>query len=261
MSTAVAERSSLNLGQLRDLHPELGRRQDILRANVGRFALAGYPGDSGTEARAPEELEEWARVEAHQIVDEGVGDDTTVVEVRPFMTEVDLKDAKLTRGMHAAVTALRNELVRGYDVPAIFMSHPVMASTESNRDARIVGNWMQTAAELYGLDHQMRGDPHFNRDDNAPPRRRRGDEPVDSTRTAIVGVTPPAAGVRLFGGTDYTAFDLESGLVVLRHVGREDPRENALIPAYRPDRTPDHISAALFESTTQNEAGASSPSS
>ncbi len=207
--TRTAERIGRRLPFAPDrISPDIVAQQGLLKQFENRFGLtAGILEVSDQDmqrARAS-----WT---AYTLVDEGLADDDTVVEMRLLLPEESLEvPGKISRSVDK-MAELREILADEYDVCAVPNSHPIMPTKEYEETADTDTVWRSISSELEGFSRQMR---------------------LDSAQQdlAVLAITEAAYAKNIFGGQ--VLFDGESlehnQTILLHHVGPE-PRENLLLP-------------------------------
>lgn len=193
--------------------PKIMAQQAVLREFEGRLAMAGDLMDPNDSLRDEDELEARASSTAQALVEVGVADPETTVELRPVLPGDALRDSALNTRREKVVRFLRHALAHDHDITAIPNTHPIIPSEHKASTVDPAAAWGAISAELDLFSHQLGMDRTVQR------------------RPAMLAIT----------GTPYSQAILETqagrsqhlehyGLVVLQRVGTL-PEDNILVPA------------------------------
>jgi hypothetical protein len=192
--------------------PEVLAQQRMLKKFEGRLGVVGNLIDPDEDLKDDDELEARASSTAQALVDVGVADQGTAIELRPLVPEEATVDPLLNSRRQKAVMFLRHTLAHDHDITSIATPNPpIMPSKRRDSPIDIAATWGAITSELSLLTEQVRD--RFNR------------------RPAMLAIA----------GTPYSQAVLEAqpgqrervdhyGLLVLQRVGTL-PEDNLLVPA------------------------------
>jgi hypothetical protein len=187
--------------------PEVQERQAVLKRFEDRFAVVGNLMERDLTAQEMETRMSWI---AYELVDEGVADEDTCIELRPLLPEDTFYDTELNARREMVVTSLSVILKRDYGVQSIYNSHPITPSDHEDSPIDVTAAWGSIATEMEGLSHQVGQGPE--------------------KKVAMLAITNRAYEEKVFGlyivGNNARATRDE--LAILRHVG-STPEENLLL--------------------------------
>lgn len=191
--------------------PEILEQQDTLRRYEDRFAVAA----NVIDGEVPEsELEARVSWVASLVVNEGVADQQTCIEVRPLLPEDTLYDEELNARRERVIKALSAILRDKYGIQSVFSTHPITPSDREDSPIDPADAWGPITHELDGLAHQIK--------------------PNSRQKVAMLAITNISYERRLFGPQivgDHSSAATDD-FVVLRHVG-SDPQDNLLLSRRR----------------------------
>lgn len=183
----------------------------LQQGDVRRFGVIGLS-KAELETGDEEEIVDQAYIAAQAMVEEGLIDENTAVELRPLYSYEDLRDPKLVRGIATAKKILEPAIVSESDSVVIRNSEPIWTPNDENPATASETTWQNVSAASRALSLQFREDP--------------------ALKWTTIGVTSSEIGVQKFQGREFEPQHLEHlGLVVLRHVGNH-PMENIMWPAH-----------------------------
>lgn len=193
------------------ISPEVLAQQAILKRFEGRLGVVGNLIDPDDSLEDDDELEARASSTAQTLVEAGVADPDTTVELRPILPQDAITNPVLNDRRHKVVGFLRRVLAQDHDITSIPMPDPIMPSARQDSPVNVAATWGAISTELGLLTNQL----------NDRPQR----------RPAMLALT----------GTPYSRATLESqtgerqhleryGLLVLRRVGTL-PEDNLLVEA------------------------------
>lgn len=187
--------------------PEIRQRQSILKQFEDRFAVVSNLMDGDTDGEDLDARISWA---AHSLVDEGVVDDHTVLEVRSLLPEDSFYYPEIKKRQETVVKKLATVLEEQYGVQAIFFSHPITPTDHPESPVNATEAWGIIADELDGFSHQVETNPQ--------------------RKLAMLAVTDSDYEHRIFDSQIVAehAPPTSDELVVLRHVGA-NPADNLLL--------------------------------
>ncbi|MFI5271396.1 MAG: hypothetical protein ACHQT9_05150, partial [Candidatus Saccharimonadales bacterium] len=132
--------------------PEILEQQAVLRNFENRFGVVGHLLErDGTERQ----LRDRVASTAYAMVEGGLVDEHTAVEIRPVLPVDALRDPVLNARREAAVDLLKFTLAHDHDVTAIPNSHPIMPSEHEDSPTDKTRTWSVITAELDGFSHQI----------------------------------------------------------------------------------------------------------
>lgn len=214
---AVAGRTRLILGEIgaavvrrilpEQADPEVLEQQDILRRYEDRFAVAGNLMDEEVPDNELDARVSWI---ASLVVNEGVADKQTCIEIRPLLPEDTLYDRELNARRETAVKRLSDILRNEYGIQSVFSTHPITLSDHEDSQIDVIAAWGSITHELNGLAHQIKPDPR--------------------QKVALLAITNTSYEHRVFGPQivgDHSPTATDD-FIVLRHVG-SDPHDNLLL--------------------------------
>lgn len=210
-----AERIGGNI--LQRLHPgyippEVLAQQRFLRQFEGRLGVVGNlidSDDAGLED--DDELEARATSTAQALVEVGVADEHTAVELRPILPEEATADPVTSSRRQRAVMLLRDRLAKDYDITSVATPYPITPSRRRDAPVDITATWGAISEELSLLTEQL--DDRLHR------------------RPAMLAITgaPYSQAIREERPGQSERVD-HYGLLVLQRVGTL-PEDNLLVPA------------------------------
>ena len=188
------------------IDPEVLAQQAILRQFTNRFGIAGNLLDPKVPLNQIEARASWA---AYTMVDEGIVEEGSLVELRPLLPEDALRNHQLNQRREVVIGKLRQILALEYDISAIPNNHPIMPTEREDSPADITKTWRIITSELDGFSHQM--------DNNV-------------RQLAMLAVSESDYVKKVFSGQPILESDsIDQGeILVLRHVGWQ-PNENVLL--------------------------------
>lgn len=193
------------------ISPRVRMQQAFLRNFEGRLAIAGNLLDSDGGPKDDDELEARAVSTAHTLVDIGVVDPDTAVELRPVLPRDAAEDPEVNDRRARVVDILRNTLAEDFDVTSIPFPDPITPSERRDSPIDVTATWGAITSDLRDLTHQLHDG--------------------EGRRPAMLALT----------GRPYSQAILEAqpgqpehldhyGVVVLQRVGTL-PEDNLLVPA------------------------------
>jgi hypothetical protein len=187
--------------------PEILETQAILKQFEHSFGVAG---DLLDKESPEDELTDRVSQTAKAMLDRGLVNEDTAVELRPVLPEDSLWDPVLNNRRKMVVGMLRDTLFNTYGVEAIYNTHPILPSEDSDEPVDEADIWGAIAFELDGLLHQI-GYDH------------------PQSRLAMLAITGPDFMERFFGEQIVSGSHgpVTDKFLVLEHVGAV-PQENLL---------------------------------
>lgn len=187
------------------ISPEIENTQNILSRYKDRFSIVGLLDESPSE-RSQDTAISWT---AFSLVDEGIVDKDTLVEIRPTLPDEAFFDPSMNRRREAVAKSLGHYLSEGHGIEALPSPHPILPTKSFEDTVEPSEIWRCIASELDGMTHQL-----------------------DQSRKklAMVAITTTPYAQSLFSGQNASEIDRLSAneFVTLRHIG-EHPRENLLL--------------------------------
>ena len=194
--------------------PDVLARQATLRRFEGRLGIAGNLMDLDPDS-LDSELEANVSSTASDMVDGGLVDEDTTVELRTLLPADVLRSPTLSIRREKVVRMLGHTLVREHGVEAILNTHPIILSEHEGSQVDIDATWSAVTSELDGFLHQMN-------------RMRRG----PGQHLAMMAITGYPYTQAIFENRVHVSRGQleEDGLLVLDHVGKV-PEDNRLVSA------------------------------
>lgn len=193
------------------------KQQALLRQFNGKVGVANII-ERGASLR---QLEQRVSSTAHAMLDEGLVDKHTTIELRPVLPEDTLRDPELNAQREMAVKLLQEVLESNFDVAAVIpSSHPIMPAEHEDSTVSSSVAWGAITTELDGLIHQIN-----------PP----GEANEVESRLAMLAISGAPYTEQYFGKQVIASEDEadQTELLVLRRVGRL-PQDNLLVASHHP---------------------------
>jgi len=148
LGVALASRALPNY-----VHPRVKAHQSVLKQFEDRFAVIGNLMDREIDEEELDERISWA---AHSIVDEGVVDQNTCLEIRPLLPEDAFYFPDVNQRRETVVKDLASVLTDQYGVQAIYNTHPITPTAHHESPIDRDNIWGEIADELDGLSRQIK---------------------------------------------------------------------------------------------------------
>lgn len=141
--------------------PEVLAQQRLLKQFEGRLGVVGNlidPDDEGL--KDDDELEARATSTAQALVEVGVADENTAVELRPILPEEATADPITSDRRQKAVMMLRDTLASDYDITSVATPYPITPSKRRDTPVDITATWGAISEELSLLTEQLGDGSH-----------------------------------------------------------------------------------------------------
>lgn len=192
--------------------PEILAQQAILTQFKNRFGVTGKLMDHETASDDLEALTSWT---AYSMVDEGLADENTLVELRPLLPEDSLRDPILNIRRETTLDLLCRHLSGDYGVKAVLNSHPIMPTNNSDSPVSTADTWGAITHELDGMVHQYKEG--------------------SQQKLAMLAISESAYADKIFQSQTLEEDQsiAQTGLLILRRIGRH-PKDNLLFGPRHP---------------------------
>ena len=198
------------------ISPEVLEQQATLRHFEDKFGLIGNLLVREGSGRV---LKDRVARSAHALLEEGLVDEHTAIELRPVLPADALRDPVMNSRREEVLDMMRFRLSSEYDVTAIPNTFPIMPTEHEDSPVDRSATWGAIAEELGGFTRQL-----LHEDDVSP-----------QSHLAMLAITGPSYVDRYFGsqiaGHNSTS---SHGLMVLKHVGLTS-RDNWLVDVNMPE--------------------------
>ncbi|HXE10276.1 MAG TPA: hypothetical protein VN554_02510 [Verrucomicrobiae bacterium] len=193
------------------ISPAVRRQQDYLRRFEGRLAVSGDLMDTDGGPKDDGELEARAASTVQTLVDVGVVDPDTAIELRPVLPEDAVEDPAVNSRRDRVLELLGNTLAADYDVTSVPFSEPITPSAHRDSPIDVTATWGAITSELRNLSNQLHDGIHRS-----------------PAMLALTG-TPYSQAIHEAWAGESRHVD-HYGVVVLQRVGTL-PEDNLLVPA------------------------------